>query len=79
MNNKKGLIFGYVLDGKGGGSEIDWEKLGQWTPDQGTLWIHFDFTSEDVQKWLHTESNLSQISCELLLAEDIAIRHSTGV
>lgn len=78
MNNKNGLIFGYVLDGKGGGTEIDWERLDQWTSNQGTLWIHLDCTSEEVRNWLHTKSNLSQISCELLLEEDTRPRIVTS-
>ena len=70
MDNKNGLIFGYILDGKGGGAAIDWERLKQWTPDQGLLWVHLDYSSEEVKHWLRTESNLSDISSEILLAED---------
>ena len=70
MDKKNGLIFGYVLDGKGGGTAIDWERLKQWTPDQGLLWVHLDYSSEEVKHWLRTESNLSEISSEILLAED---------
>ena len=78
MNHNNGLIFGYILDGKGGGTPIAWEKLGQWTPDQGTLWIHLDYSSETVKSWLYTESHLSQISCELLLEEDTRPRIVTS-
>lgn len=66
MDNKNGLIFGYILDGKGGGVEIDWKRLKQWTPEQGLLWVHLDYSSEDVQHWLRTESRLSDVSSELL-------------
>jgi zinc transporter len=70
MNNENGLIFGYILDGRGGGAEIDWDRVAEWTPNQGTLWLHLDYNSEQVQNWLRTKSKLSQISCELLLEED---------
>ena len=70
MDQENGLIFGYILDGKGGGKTIDWERLKQWTPDQGLLWVHLDYSSEEVKHWLRTESNLSEISSEILLAED---------
>jgi zinc transporter len=70
MSEEDGLIFGYILDGNGNGVPINWEKVGQWTPDQGTLWVHLDYTSEEVQKWLETKSQLSEISREILIEED---------
>ena len=70
MDNKNGLIFGYVLDGKGGGTAVDWDGVKQWSPEKGTLWVHLDFTAEKAQQWLETESNLSEISRELLVEED---------
>jgi zinc transporter len=70
MSGNDGLIFAYVLDGNGGGHTIDWEKLRQWSPEQGALWLHFDYTSERVKKWLAGESRLSPIIGEALLEEE---------
>ncbi len=70
MSENDGLVFGYFLDGNGGGQEIDWEKLRQWSPDRGTLWLHFDYASGKVQKWLKEESHLSRIIGEALLEEE---------
>ncbi len=70
MKENDGLVFGYVLDGNGGGKGIDWKKLGQWSPEQGTLWVHFDYASERVKKWLAKESHLSPIIGEALLEEE---------
>lgn len=70
MSKHDGLVFAYVLDGKGGGEAIDWKKLRQWSPEQGTPWLHFDYANEKVQKWLTEESGLSPILCEALLAEE---------
>jgi len=70
MNENKGLVFAYILDGKGGGKAVDWKGIKKWNPDMGTLWIHVDYTSEEVKKWLHSESNLSPLSCEILVEED---------
>jgi len=70
MNENKGLIFAYILDGKGGGTAVDWKGIKEWNPDMGTLWIHVDYTNEEVKKWLRSESNLSSLSCEILLEED---------
>jgi len=70
MSDNEGLVFAYVLDGNGGGQGIDWKKLRQWSPEQGTLWMHLNYASEKVQKWLMEESRLSPILCEALLAEE---------
>jgi len=70
MSHNEGLIFAYVLDGNGGGQAIDWGKLKGWSPERGVLWLHLDYESEKVQKWLAEESGLSPILCEALLAEE---------
>ena len=70
MNENKGLVFAYILDGKGGGTAVDWKGIKEWNPDIGTLWIHVDYTSEEVKNWLHSDSNLSPLSCEILIEED---------
>jgi zinc transporter len=70
MSERGGLIFAYVLDGNGGGRIIDWDQLKQWSPEQGALWLHLDYESEKVQKWLNEESGLNSISCEALLADE---------
>ncbi|UCE33970.1 MAG: hypothetical protein JSV40_12285 [Deltaproteobacteria bacterium] len=49
MSKHYGLVFAYVLDGKGGREAIDWRKLRQWFLEQGTLWFHFDYASEKAQ------------------------------
>ena len=61
MSEQSGLIFAYVLDGNGGGRIIDWEGLKQWSTDQGTLWLHLDYESEKVHKWLNEQSGLDSI------------------
>lgn len=70
MSHNEGLIFAYVLDGNGRGQAIDWAKLKRRSPERGTLWLHLDYKSEKVQKWLTAESGLTPILCEALLAEE---------
>jgi len=70
MSQDEGLVFAYVLNGDGGGKVIDWEQLRHWSPDQGTLWLHLNYASERVHKWLMEESHLSPILCEALLAKE---------
>ncbi len=70
MIKDDGLVFGYVLDGKGGGEALNWNTLEKWSEEQGTLWLHLDYKSKKVQKWLTERSGLSRIQCEALLAEE---------
>ena len=70
MDQKNGLVFSYLLDGKGGGTNIDWDGIGKWSAGQGTLWMHLDYASEQVQRWLRQQSGLTAITCEALLADE---------
>lgn len=76
--SRDGLIFARILDGSGGGREIDWEDLKKWTPEMGLLWVHLDYTSKDVQQWLNEESGLSALTCEILTEEDTRPRVLTS-
>ena len=48
--NRDGLIHAYLLDGTGGGRRLEMPDLESWTPEQGVLWMHFDYTGEDTQQ-----------------------------
>ena len=70
MEPDNGLITAYVLDGEGGGREIDWRGVREWSPGDGVLWVHLDYTQGDAQHWLWRESGLDAHICEALLAEE---------
>ncbi|MCJ8167822.1 zinc transporter ZntB [Atopomonas sediminilitoris] len=67
-----GLIFGGVLDGRGGfASQLD--DLPTQQPTQALtqpLWLHLERTHAAAQQWLHTESGLTPFVCDLLLEEN---------
>ncbi len=65
-----GLISAYLLDGKGGGTPIDWDGIARWSPQQGLLWVHLDHGEPKVQAWLADESGLDEVVAEALLAEE---------
>lgn len=65
-----GLIAAYILDKKGGGRQIGWDGIDSWQPDQGLLWIHFDYSSQNVQEWLFGKSGLEEVICDALTEED---------
>ncbi|MBI1213025.1 MAG: zinc transporter ZntB [Alphaproteobacteria bacterium] len=67
---EQGLVYAYLLDGKGGGREIGWNEVRDWTPDAGVIWIHLNRTKEDAERYLRHESGLDDIAVEALLAPD---------
>lgn len=65
-----GLIAAYILDKKGGGRQVGWDGIDSWQPDQGLLWIHFDYSSQNVQEWLFGKSGLEEVISDALIEED---------
>lgn len=70
MNEREGLICAYVLDGRGGGQELDWPQVQSWQPAKGALWIHLDRNNAEARRWLEDESGLESLVSEALLAEE---------
>lgn len=70
MRSGDGLVFAYILSGKGDGIHVDWGKIKKWNPEQGVLWLHLDYMDDKVQKWLSQESGIDPVLCEALIAED---------
>ena len=67
-----GLIFGRVLDGKGGGREISWEDAQNWHPARSgeVLWLHLDRTVKGISDWLKHEMKLPEATTELLISNE---------
>ena len=64
---KDGLIFAYVLDGRGGGHPVEWQEVKAWRPENGVLWLHLDRTAPTAAAWLQSESGVDPIVVEALL------------
>ncbi len=73
---EKGLIYGFIFDGKGGGKTVGLADLQNWTPDQGTLWLHFDYSVDATRDWISNESGLDEVPAEALLTEETRPRTS---
>lgn len=58
MKTNKGLVCAFLLDGKGGATPMEWDEIKSWTPEQGCLWVHLDYTSKHSQQWLRKESGI---------------------
>ena len=65
-----GLIFAYILDGNGGGKQVGWEEIAGWKPRQGILWMHLDYSNQNVQQWLYEQSDLEDVISDALTEED---------
>ena len=64
-----GLVCSYLLDGRGGGRPLDWDRIAQWEPADGVLWVHLNRDSDDTRQWLHESSGLDPLVVDALLAE----------
>ena len=73
-----GLLFGCVLNGKGGARIVDWQEVESWKADDGPLWVHMDRNSPHVQSWLKQRSGLTQPTVTALLAEETRPRVFRG-
>jgi len=64
----KGLICTYVLDGTGGGRQIDRQAL----RDRGSslVWVHLERTGLEGRRWLYNESGLDRVVCDALLGDE---------
>ena len=61
------MLFAYVLDGQGGGTELDWQGIRAWTPEDGVLWVHLDRTGTAAQAWVSDEIGIDKATTETLL------------
>jgi zinc transporter len=70
MVNNNGLIAAYILDGEGGGQRVGWKKIREWTPTDGLLWVHLNFTAPETHQWIKEESQLENVVGDVLLADE---------
>ncbi|WP_413663181.1 zinc transporter ZntB [Microbulbifer sp. CNSA002] len=64
-----GLVYAVLLDRKGSGRELSWAEVKSWQPDQGILWLHFDYDSTNTVEWLQQDSGLTATAIETLSAK----------
>jgi zinc transporter len=72
MTHEGALLFGRVLDGKGGARPIGWAEAQAWRPGVAgeTLWLHMCRTAEGVQRWLQDALHIPEPTAELLTGDD---------
>ncbi|MFC6673719.1 zinc transporter ZntB [Marinobacterium aestuariivivens] len=70
LRGPDGLIYAFVMDRRGGARELSWDETGQWQPQQGVLWLHFDYTCDAARQWLRNDSGLDPLVVDALLTEE---------
>jgi zinc transporter len=65
-----GLVHALLLDGQGGASALPWQEVLEWTPDQGCLWLLFNFEDAKAADWLANESGLNEIAVSALTSDE---------
>lgn len=69
VNEDEGLVYAYLFDRRGSAKPLKWTEIDQWTPEQGLLWLHLDYESTKVHRWLTEKSGINSITQESLLDE----------
>ena len=82
------IIYAYIFDGSGGARAITTAEIDAWTPEQGVLWVHVDYSHPDTRGWLSTfadredSASLDELAVSALLAEETrprAAAHNGGL
>ena len=65
------LLFGRVLDGRGGGRAIDWPAAQAWVPAATgeMLWLHLCRNAPGIQSWLEHGLHIPEPTAELLVSD----------
>lgn len=71
QDREASLLHAFVLDGQGGARSIERDALdGLQLAERESLWLHWDRSQPQAQRWLRERSGLDEFSCDLLLEEN---------
>lgn len=68
--SQPGLRFAALLDRTGGCTDLNWEGISRWRPEDGFLWIHLERDDPVAAQWLREKSGIDPLVALALLAED---------
>lgn len=54
-SDREGIVIAVLLDGKGGGRQVGWSEVEDWTTEHGALWLQLDMTSPRTVAWLASQ------------------------
>jgi zinc transporter len=66
------MLFGRVLDGKGGARAIGWDDAKGWEPQEPgeILWVHLRCTEPGIAEWFESALHIPATTARLLLLDD---------
>ncbi|GGC33827.1 transporter [Novosphingobium marinum] len=66
------MLFGRVLDGRGGGRPVTWDEAREWRPGKPgeVLWVHLCRDRPGVMEWLEDELRVPEPTAELLTSDE---------
>ena len=70
MPEREWLLYAILLDGKGGGKSLDESEVGEWKPEDGTLWLHLDLSVAGTHDWMLNRSGIDPLVLEALLEDE---------
>jgi len=68
--DRHGLVCAFSIAPSTGANKLSWEEVVAWQPSDDFLWVHVDYSGEDVHDWLETEEDLGPVVTDALLAHD---------
>ena len=63
-------LHALLLDEAGGARTLSPQQLDEWTPEQGLLWVHLDYTDPASAHWLQEHAGIPSLAVDALLAEN---------
>ncbi|MBT1444299.1 zinc transporter ZntB [Shewanella sp. JM162201] len=73
----QGFVHSLWLSGEHAGEELTREQLGNWSADQGCIWVHLNYHSRDAREWLQS-TDLPKLEIDALLSRDTRPRAISG-
>lgn len=68
--NQPGLRFAALLDRTGGCTDLDWNDIARWRPEDGFLWIHLERDDPIAAQWVREKSGIDPLVALALLADE---------
>lgn len=59
-----------LLDRKGSARELSYEEINGVLPNNGILWVHFDYSSDIAKYWIRNKSGIDSVAMDALLTEE---------
>lgn len=57
-----GLYQAWLLDGLGGGREVDWDDVAAYAEEDGLMWVDLDFSATNARDWLRGLASIPEVA-----------------